>query len=420
MEGADLARRMKAGEHFSNEQLVKWWNDLVDALQYTHRKNIIHRDIKPANLFITETGDIKLLDFGVAKLKDNITVTQTGSRMGTLMYMSPEQVYDVKNLTYKTDNYSLAVTFYHLVSGRAPYDSTKISDFEIQESIVRKSIDTAILGQPWRELLPGYFNKDPQQRKELHQIDNGSVADTAETMYINPVNVVESTKMDDVYNNPTYQYPQPKNKSAFYILFPIAVVLGLMAYALNKDKINGFFTSGQKEVKEAVVPKPQKKPQPKVTKPVEKPLPVNPDTIISNGTDGSIDQVIVNSNPVQREEDAKQFINNYYRSRSNCANLSNFFNNVVTQYYNKSNVSLADVKKECEAYKWKIIEADIDDNSWVFTHNQNGKLYIDFNMLYKIKQKEEDEWIPYNIDVAMVIDEGGKIERVVERRIEKL
>ncbi|HEX7756535.1 MAG TPA: serine/threonine-protein kinase, partial [Niabella sp.] len=165
LEGKDLSHRMKEGELFSKEQLISWWNDLVDALQYTHRKNIIHRDIKPSNLFLTENGQIKILDFGIAKLRDNVTVTQTGSRMGTLMYMSPEQVYDVKNLSYKTDSYSLAVTFYHLVSGKPPYDASKISDFEIQEHIVRTDLDTSALPEPWQSLLPLYLKKNPEERK---------------------------------------------------------------------------------------------------------------------------------------------------------------------------------------------------------------------------------------------------------------
>ncbi|HUN03874.1 MAG TPA: serine/threonine-protein kinase, partial [Niabella sp.] len=170
LHGKDLAKRLKTGERFSNDQLIKWWNDLVDVLQYTHQKNIIHRDIKPSNLFLTDDGQIKVLDFGIAKIKDNITLTQTGSRMGTLMYMSPEQVYDMKTLSYKTDIYSLAVSFYHLVTGAAPYDN-QMSDFEVQENIVRKNLNTTMLPQPWQSLLPDYLSKNPEERKELRKLN---------------------------------------------------------------------------------------------------------------------------------------------------------------------------------------------------------------------------------------------------------
>lgn len=423
LEGKDLSARMKAGEQFSSDQLIQWWNNLVDALQYTHRKHIVHRDIKPANSFVTDDGKVKLLDFGVAKIKDNITVTQTGSRMGTLMYMSPEQVYDVKNLTHKTDNYSLAVTFYHLVTGKAPYDSTKISDFEIQERIVRKDIDTTILPQPWRDLLPGYFNKNAEQRRELHPVEASVVEDSDATMYINPVEPVKpGPKPDAVPPKQVYHQPATQRRSPFYVLFPIAVVLGLIAFALNKDKVTGFFKKDEGPAVREAVAKPKPKPKKEEAEPL-KDTPVGlPDTIISNGDDGSLDQVIVSADPAQVEADVKSLISSYYRSRSNCSGLSSFFNDVVKQYYKKSNVQLSEIRKECESYhgKWQYTEADISNDSYVFTHNQNGKTYVDFSMLYKIRQNEIDDWIPYNIDVSMVIDENHKIERIVERRIEKL
>lgn len=424
LEGKDLAARMKGGEPFSSDQLIQWWNDLVDALQYTHRKHIVHRDIKPANIFVTDEGKVKLLDFGVAKIKDNITVTQTGSRMGTLMYMSPEQVYDVKNLTHKTDNYSLAVTFYHLVTGKAPYDSSKISDFEIQESIVRKEIDTAILPQPWRDLLPGYFNKNAEQRRELHHIELASFEGSDATMYINPVEqqAAKSAKPLPAAPQPVYHKPNSQRRSPFYVLFPVAVVLGLIAFALNKDKVKGFFKKDPEPTIKEAVNKPQPKPK-QMDEEVLKDTPIIlPDTMISEGDHGNIDQVTVTVDPVQKEDEAKRLIGNYYRSRSNCSELSAYFNNVVKQYYTKSNVSINDIKKECEGYhgKWKYTEADIQSDSYVFTHSQNGTTYVDFSMLYKIRQNETDDWIPYNIDVSMVIDENQKIERIVERRIEKL
>ncbi|ULT40764.1 hypothetical protein KRR40_39425 [Niabella defluvii] len=66
-----------------------------------------------------------------------------------------------------------------------------------------------------------------------------------------------------------------------------------------------------------------------------------PDTIVSNGDDGSMDQVIVTADPVQIEENIKKFITDYYRSRSNCSSLSAYFNDVVKQYYKKATYPLA-------------------------------------------------------------------------------
>ena len=81
LEGDDLKAMMKSGKRFTDNELRKWWNQIADALNYTHAKGIVHRDIKPSNIFITSDGDVKLLDFGIAKVRDSITATSTGLQL---------------------------------------------------------------------------------------------------------------------------------------------------------------------------------------------------------------------------------------------------------------------------------------------------------------------------------------------------
>lgn len=419
LEGKDLSQRMKDGEHFSNLQLINWWNDLVDALQYTHRKNIIHRDIKPSNLFLTEDGRIKILDFGIAKLRDNVTVTQTGSRMGTLMYMSPEQVYDVKTLSYKTDIYSLAVTFYHLVSGAAPYDPTQISDFEIQEHIVRKNIDVSPLPDPWRGLLASYLTKSPEDRKELRKIEKGAPKED-ETIIFTPI---PPEKIENIYP-PLSKHPAQKvGSNRFgYIFLIFFIIASLVVFAINKDQIlSALGISSEAEKKESV--QPLTKPKPRKSNNLPKPEVIIPaDTAETFSDTMTSTQVVTSEDLGEKESVIKSRVGDYYRSRQNCSGLSRFFRDTVQQYYTRSNETLAKIQRECAAYhgKWKFTEADINNTSYVFTFNPNGNTFVDFNMLYKIKQNEADDWIPYNIDVSMVFDVSGKIVRIVERRIEKL
>ena len=167
LEGSDLAARMKNGERFTEGQLRKWWNQLAAALNHMHEQGVVHRDIKPSNIFVTTEGEVKLLDFGIAKVRDSIVSTHTGATMGTLMYMSPEQVRDSKHIDYRTDLYSLAVTFVHLLTGNTPYDHSTTDDFEIRNNIVNVPLSMAGIPAAWRNFLRPYLAKKPEERPAL-------------------------------------------------------------------------------------------------------------------------------------------------------------------------------------------------------------------------------------------------------------
>lgn len=412
LSGKDLAQRLKAGERFSHNQLIAWWNDLVDALAYTHQKNIIHRDIKPSNLFVTEAGEIKILDFGVAKIRDNTNLTQTGSRMGTPLYMSPEQVYDIKSLTYKTDVYSLAVSFYQFVSGLAPYDAQNLSDFEVQEAIVRKNLDTELLPQPWNRLLPGYLLKNAEDRLDLQKITGPSIP--------SPVQITPDTAQP-VPPVPRGRLQEKHNRSSWVLVFlSFLVVGGLVLMALNSSRVMGFFNSFKTPDPKVEVRKPL--PAPVVLPEPELPAVVPPDTVAANTQETEADTNTPAPDERELELNAKNLLSDYYHNRSNCGNLYRYFRDTVKQYFSKSNVTLDEVMKECQAYhnKWRFTEADFDEGSFVVGHQQNGNQLVDFSMLYKIKQQETDNWTSYTIDVSAIIDPSMKITRIVERRIVKL
>lgn len=197
LEGEDLKSKLKHGKKFSEKELESWWNQLVDALNYTHHaKGIVHRDLKPGNIFVDTNGVIKLLDFGIAKVRESISTTQTGQKLGTLMYMSPEQVKDSKHIDYRTDNYSLAVTFVHLITGKKPYDSDTSSDFEISERIVYQPLDLGGLPPKWHTFLEPYLKKNPDERANLKPFS--SVENKSEgTTIINARPIEQKNVSDD-------------------------------------------------------------------------------------------------------------------------------------------------------------------------------------------------------------------------------
>ncbi len=121
IDGEALDRVLSRRGKLSWEEVLSYGKQLCEALQYAHDKGIIHRDLKPSNLMITRDGTLKLTDFGIAKDTDVTALTGANSTIGTAAYMSPEQCKGDRNLSNKSDLYSLGVVFFELLTGRKPF-----------------------------------------------------------------------------------------------------------------------------------------------------------------------------------------------------------------------------------------------------------------------------------------------------------
>jgi serine/threonine protein kinase len=126
VDGVNLRQAMQAGRFSSKEALILV-PSLCSALQYAHEQGVLHRDIKPENILLDAQGRVKLADFGIAKVMNDpasgradITLTQSGARLGTPHYMAPEQIEKPSEVDHRADIYSLGVVFYELLTGELP------------------------------------------------------------------------------------------------------------------------------------------------------------------------------------------------------------------------------------------------------------------------------------------------------------
>jgi eukaryotic-like serine/threonine-protein kinase len=165
VEGTTLEDRLKTGPLPAAEAL-SYVSQVLSALSYAHARGVIHRDIKPANMMVTEGGVVKLMDFGIAKAAGDRKLTMTGTTMGSLYYMSPEQIKGGE-LDARSDLYSLGVSMYELVTGARPFRGD--SDFSIMSAHLEQQPVPPIEVDPkmpaeLNEIILMSIAKDPAKR----------------------------------------------------------------------------------------------------------------------------------------------------------------------------------------------------------------------------------------------------------------
>ena len=341
-------------------ELTNLFCQILDAIGYAHDEGLIHRDIKPSNIMIDKKGKIKVLDFGIAKLQDEDQgLTKTGVQIGTASYMSPEQV-NAEKLDKLSDIYSLGVTLFHMSVGKSPYNA-ETNSFKIQTQIINNELPKA------SDIYPGVSRKIEdiitRSTKKNKSLRFQSCIDFKKDLLSSKI---ESDVNIDKNNIKIKLKEKPKRKSStirniFYLLF-----ISFCVY-----------------------------------------LYFNPQHIpLSNFQE-----------PAKKE--FKVFLTSYYKTleKHDYEDFNKFYSNRVNKWFNEDDILLEDIiikstdyqKKylfEKHLVKWKTLKID----------NLNGKYLLSYEIFYKCKKTGSDEWLKWDVNISMILNEKMKIYSLQETK----
>ena len=166
IEGETLSEILKKEPLQTPQTVLKYMIDILNALKYAHNLNIFHRDIKPSNIMVSKTGDIKLMDFGIAKASDLSVLTATDTMLGTPLYIAPEQI-DGKSVDGRADLYSVGTIFYEMLAGKPPFqdpDPIKVIMMKHTQVPLKPSSYNSKITPDYENVIMKLIEKEPENR----------------------------------------------------------------------------------------------------------------------------------------------------------------------------------------------------------------------------------------------------------------
>ncbi len=428
-----------------NESLVvHFFSQILDGFQYAHTQGVVHRDIKPSNLIITPENEVKILDFGIAKILDNgnKSLTQDGTRMGTVLYMSPEQVTGVP-VDNRSDIYSLGVTLFQAVTGSCPYQEEGNTEFAIFSEIVHNPLPRANtfypnVSQIMQAIIDKATAKNPDERFQSCaefkqalldniQTDSNNQTDVSPGIplistkpFAKNVNTLDKTPPEGTIFTPENNQKKASEEDSYYIKNNQKV---------NKEENYDDNYGDSKEhnrLKSAIF--------------WQKTNYWLSIVVVLGVIFGGM--YVIFANPFEitlfekiaffkgkknhKNEAIKERIKSFYKAieTRNLDAIKEFYRETVDNYFNNQNRSFSpDITSAYKAY-WKNYPAEkheIDFQTWQMTNDEAGNYILNFKINYQVqahnKKEKKDEWKSLVIQMEIHLDNDLKIFYIVQKKV---
>jgi serine/threonine-protein kinase len=252
--GDSLARIIEKRIRLTGVEVLSIIEQTARALHAAHEDGLVHRDVKPGNLLITPNGKVKITDFGIARVADQVALTATGQVMGTVQYLAPEQATG-KPATPSTDIYSLGIVAYEALTGKRPFTGESqmviaMAQINDKPPAMDKDIDSRV-----QDLVLACLAKKPSQRPgSALDLSNRARALRLQLEGLSPTEIFAQDQAPTVRSRVIEEDPKTEPSEKQTVIWPWLVLIGLLFAAAAGVMIAIVLSLMGEQTNEAPVP----------------------------------------------------------------------------------------------------------------------------------------------------------------------
>ena len=252
--GDSLARIIEKRIRLSGVEVLSIIEQTARALHAAHEDGLVHRDVKPGNLLITPSGKVKITDFGIARVADQVALTATGQVMGTVQYLAPEQATG-KQATPSTDIYSLGIVAYEALTGRRPFTGESQMVSAMAQINDKPPAMDADIDQRVQDLVLSCLAKKPNQRPgSALDLANRAKALRLQLEGVSATEVFNQDQTPTVRTRVIEEDPKTEPAEKLPVIWPWLVLIGSLFAAAAGVMIAIVLSLGSEQQNEVPVP----------------------------------------------------------------------------------------------------------------------------------------------------------------------